>query len=325
MRILLFNTMFEKIKKNLFGFFLLMILLLFYSAKIFAQPSFHFNSRNSYIELYRDEAIKQMIVHGIPASITLAQGILESNDGNSPLAKFANNHFGIKCHADWDGSTYIYDDDLKGECFRRYNDVLESYEDHSVFIKSRRWYSELFSLPKNNYKAWAYGLKKAGYATEPRYAEKLIDIIEKNELFKYDKLDCMPGLKPVITPYLTQNIYYTPNQRTIIFNNGLKCIELVDDENFEWIAQDLKIPIHKLLKYNDYLKDTILSKGVLVYLEPKKHYNNEEFYFAKDGDTMHSIAQKYGIKLDKLCYLNDMAILQTPNPGQRIYLAYKKN
>ena len=314
----------EKVKKNLIGFLLLLILLFFYSVKIFAQPGFRYNTRQDYIELFSEEAIKQMLVHGIPASITLAQGMLESDDGNSPLAKFANNHFGIKCHADWDGNTFLYDDDAKGECFRKYTSVLESYEDHSVFIKSRRWYASLFNLPKSDYKSWAYGLKKAGYATEPRYAEMLIEIIEKNELYRFDKLNCLPGQKPVLTPYLTNNICYAPTQRAIIFNNGIKCIEINDDESFEWISYDLKIPKHKLLKFNDYKTDTLLSKGQLIYLEPKKHYNNKEFYFVKPGDTMHSISQLFGVKVEKLYFLNNMHHGQQPNVGQRIYLAYKK-
>jgi hypothetical protein len=319
------NQLFGQIKKNIIGFILLIILIFFYSLKLIAQPGFHYYTRQEYIELYKDEAIKQMIVHGIPASITLAQGMLESNDGNSPLAKFANNHFGIKCHNDWDGNTFIYDDDAKGECFRKYNHVLESYEDHSLFIKSRRWYDALFKLPVTDYKSWAYGLKKGGYATDPRYAERLIEIIEEHQLYKYDHLRELPGQKPVAVPYLTSNLSYTPENRTILINNGIKCIILDEDETFDWLAHELKIDKHKLMRYNDYKQETILTIGTIIYLEPKKQYNNLEFHIVKPNETMHSISQQYGIKLDKLLFFNNMQPEQKPKVGEKIFLAYKRN
>src|SRR5690606_33030948 len=144
-------------------------LFLIGASTVYAQPAERRISRESYIEMWKDEAIRQMHEYGIPASITLAQGILESANGNSALAKYANNHFGIKCH-EWQGSTFIQDDDTKDECFRKYESAEDSFKDHSVFLANRKWYSDLFQLKVTDYKGWAHGLKKAGYATHPKYA-----------------------------------------------------------------------------------------------------------------------------------------------------------
>ena len=143
-------------------------------------------ARRDYIEKYKDVAIKQMHKHKIPASIILAQACLESGDGTSALARKANNHFGIKCHNGWKGKGYKHDDDAKGECFRKYNDPIDSFTDHSYFLISGSRYNSLFDLPITDYKAWAHGLKAAGYATNPKYAKLLIDIIEEYKLYKYD-------------------------------------------------------------------------------------------------------------------------------------------
>ena len=149
-------------------------------------------TRPEYIELYKDDAVRDMQKTGVPASITMSQALLESNDGNSPLAREANNHFGIKC-SDWNGPSYIQDDDTKDECFRKYGSVLESYDDHSNFLKTRPRYASLFSLEITDYKGWANGLKKAGYATDPTYANRLIKIIEENQLFLLDQGQSLPA------------------------------------------------------------------------------------------------------------------------------------
>jgi flagellum-specific peptidoglycan hydrolase FlgJ len=176
-------------------------------SKAYAQPSGFAHSRMDYIEMYKEQAIREMLLNGIPASITLAQGMLESGNGNSPLATYANNHFGIKCHKDWNGFSFTLDDDASNECFRKYASVTDSYSDHSRFIRTRRWYAPLFQLKITDYKGWAYGLKKAGYATHPRYAEMLIEIIEENNLNEYDKLceiDYLTTFQPEIEPFLPQ-------------------------------------------------------------------------------------------------------------------------
>lgn len=139
-----------------------------------------------YIDRYKGTAQNNMREYGIPASIILGQGILESGAGTGPLCVLANNHFGIKCHKDWNGSSILYDDDEAQECFRKYEQSMDSYRDHAVFLLNRRWYAPLFELEKDNYKEWARGLKKAGYATDPKYPEKLIGIIERYQLHQYD-------------------------------------------------------------------------------------------------------------------------------------------
>ncbi|OHX67785.1 hypothetical protein NH26_16280 [Flammeovirga pacifica] len=144
-------------------------------------------SPQEYIDYYKKYAIESMHHKKVPASITLAQGLLESGSGNSKLARATNNHFGIKCGGSWSGNTYKYDDDRPNECFRVYNSVLDSYEDHGNFLRTRSWYAPLFKLKITDYKGWAKGLKKAGYATDPKYPSKLIDIIEKYRLYEYDK------------------------------------------------------------------------------------------------------------------------------------------
>ena len=159
----------------------LVLFLLIFSFQLSAQNM----TRNEYVDKYKDEAIYQMKKYKIPASITLAQGILESGDGNSELAKKSNNHFGIKCHSDWEGDRVYHDDDKKNECFRKYNKVRDSFDDHSEFLLRPR-YASLFEYALTDYKSWAKGLKKAGYATNPNYAKHLIKIIEENELHKLD-------------------------------------------------------------------------------------------------------------------------------------------
>lgn len=166
----------------LFKRYLLFVILILFVNSLSAQHL----SRQQYINKYKDIAIKQMNGYGIPASIILAQACLESANGNSELAVKANNHFGIKCHSSWSGKKYKYDDDKKRECFRKYAKPEDSFKDHSIFLKSGKRYASLFDLPKGDYKQWAHGLKAAGYATNPKYAYLLIDIIEKNQLYKYD-------------------------------------------------------------------------------------------------------------------------------------------
>jgi len=157
-------------------FFIFLVVLSAYS-----QPAERRMTNADYIAKYKDDAIREMQIAGVPASIILAQGILESGSGNSPLAIYARNHFGVKCHNDWDGETFIMDDDKKDECFRKYATVFDSYRDHSEFLKNKERYEFLFSLKITDYKSWAKGLKKAGYATNPKYAKLLIDLIEKNK------------------------------------------------------------------------------------------------------------------------------------------------
>ena len=195
----------------------LFFLFLFFSLLGFSQ-----SKTESYISKYSSVAVVEMNKYSIPASITLAQGILESGNGESRLAVDGKNHFGIKCHSNWNGKTIIVDDDEKGECFRKYSNVAESYRDHSLFLSERGRYSFLFAYKKSDYKKWAKGLKKAGYATNPKYASLLIDLIEKYQLYNYDKID-QPNQKIYFAhtyglPYLTGIGAFYFKKRSVIFS-----------------------------------------------------------------------------------------------------------
>ena len=195
----------------------LFFLFLFFSLLGFSQ-----SKTESYISKYSSVAVVEMNKYSIPASITLAQGILESGNGESRLAVDGKNHFGIKCHSNWNGKTIIVDDDEKGECFRKYSNVAESYRDHSLFLSERGRYSFLFAYKKSDYKKWAKGLKKAGYATNPKYASLLIDLIEKYELYNYDKID-QPNQKLYFAhtyglPYLTGIGAFYFKKRSVMFS-----------------------------------------------------------------------------------------------------------
>ena len=265
-------------------------------------------SANQYIEMYKNDAIKEMKLNGVPASITLAQGMLESNNGNSELAVKANNHFGIKCHSDWQGSSFIMDDDTKNECFRKYDAVLDSYTDHSMFLKTRKRYAFLFEMNSIDYKAWAHGLKKAGYATDPRYAEKLIAIIESNNLAQYDNMVELPLYNGVSSTTPSKNIQTTqaPSFK-VLHNNKRRYVTIKQGDTFYSISKHFKVEMYDLLKYNDCDDKYTLRTGSKIYIEPKKRKNTRtEEPTVKAGETMHSISQDYGIKLKSLYRINNI-------------------
>lgn len=250
----------------------------------------------SYIKQYRDLAVKEMKKYRIPASITLAQGLLESGAGQSTLARKSNNHFGIKCGSDWRGKTVSHDDDARGECFRAYKHPKQSYEDHSKFLANRPRYASLFKLDITDYKGWARGLKKAGYATNSRYAEQLIGIIELYDLHKYDKKG---GLK-----WMKEN----PNPHQTYIANGLVYIVVRAGDSWKSISKELDISQKKLRKYNDLYKGYALQVGDILYLEKKNRKTDKEHivHVLRAGESMYSISQKYGIRLKNLYKLNKM-------------------
>ena len=250
----------------------------------------------SYIKQYRDLAVEEMKKYRIPASITLAQGLLESGAGQSTLARKSNNHFGIKCGSDWRGKTVSHDDDARGECFRAYKHPKQSYEDHSKFLANRPRYASLFKLDITDYKGWARGLKKAGYATNPRYAEQLIGIIELYDLHKYDKKG---GLK-----WMKEN----PNPHQTYIANGLVYIVVRAGDSWKSISKELDISQKKLRKYNDLYKGYALQVGDILYLEKKNRKAGKEHivHVLRAGESMYSISQKYGIRLKNLYKLNKM-------------------
>lgn len=288
-----------------------------------AQPAEYRLTRKEYIETYKEEAIREMLRVGIPASITLAQGILESADGNSPLARYANNHFGIKCHTGWTGERFIMDDDEKNECFRRYYSVYDSYRDHSEFLTGRSRYASLFELSGTDYKGWAKGLKKAGYATNPQYANLLIKIIEDNELYKYDEVKKVPKLDPEPAQVAIAD-KLEEYDRAIRLQNNIKYTVVKSGDSFFKIAKELDMGLWQLYKYNDMHKGQQLDPGQVLYLQPKRGKGTADFHTVKKGDSMWMISQMYGIRLKKLYKRNNMEFGSEPQAGEKLYLRSNK-
>ena len=274
-------------------------------------------STPDYISKYKDIAIKKQKKYGIPASITLAQGILESGSGNSKLARKANNHFGIKCHKGWSGKTYHMDDDAKHECFRKYKKVEDSYKDHSEFLTQRGRYSFLFSYSTTDYKKWAYGLKKAGYATNPKYPQLLIRIIEKYNLHKYDKKskkkqhnkkDVEKSKVGAVATADFKQVDSWSSGRKIYMNNGVKLIIIEKGDTFNGLADEFDIYRWQFKNYNELEKKHVLKIGEVIYLEKKKRKADKKYkiHVVNTGETMHFISQLYGISLKRLYKLNNL-------------------
>lgn len=298
-------------------------------------------SYKEYINTYKDIAIRKMHEYKIPASITLAQGLLESGSGNSELALNARNHFGIKCHKEWTGMTYTMDDDEKNECFRKYNSPEESFNDHSLFLTTRPRYAGLFSLDLRDYKGWAHGLKSAGYATNPRYAEMLIKIIEENELYLYDndagealadnrkdrknrhQKDGFQAEEPLKARNFTF-VEVAEGNRKIYENNGVRLIYARPGDDVRSIARDLGIHAFQILRYNELGKNETLSDGEVIYVEPKKKKAAVDTHLFAKGETMRSVSQDYGIRLKLLYKKNRIAQGHEPEPGTVLYLRKNK-
>lgn len=269
-----------------------------------------------YIEKYKSIAIEQMELHKIPASITLAQGLLESGAGSSELAKKSNNHFGIKCGSTWFGPTYTHFDDGRNECFRVYANVRESYDDHSQFLQKER-YSRLFRLSTTDYKGWAHGLKACGYATSPTYADRLIGIIE---LYELNKLDRDPNA-PVVIPE-PQPVYETVELRAhrLLTNNNVMCIRATNSDTWDSLAQEFSISKKHLLAWNEAIESVDINEGDLIYLQKKqkkaaKQYGKDYWHHVRQGESMYSIAQLYGIRLKNLYRLNFRPADYAPQAG----------
>ncbi len=280
-------------------------------------------TREEYISKYQDLAVKEMARTGIPASITMAQGILESGSGNSRLAVKANNHFGIKCH-DWNGKKIRHDDDARRECFRKYKSVEESYRDHSDFLAAKPRYASLFLLDHSDYKQWAIGLKKAGYATSPTYAESLIRIIEENRLYLLDQGVEVPEHDIHYADNVDANDASDDNsdQRKVFENNRVKYIIVKEGDSFISLTDELDLLPWQLSKYNEISENQSLSEGQILYIQPKRA-NAEagnKTHKVKNGETMYSISQKYGIRLDKLYSRNQIDKGTEPQSGAELLL-----
>jgi len=269
----------------------------------------------NYIDDYYVLAVRQMVKYKIPASITLSQALLESGAGLSELSRSSNNHFGIKCHADWTGDRIYRRDDNPNDCFRVYSTVEDSYEDHSMFLAQHPRYAVLFSYGVKDYESWARGLQECGYATDKGYANKLITYIEDYELYKYD--------------YFSQSTVKSssgkqqPRMRPTYITYGLLYVEAEANDSFEKIAYDMGFKVKNLLKYNDVpAADFPLKKGDVVYLEKKKKKADKphSLYVVKVGDSMHRISQHYGIRLKNLYKINKKKSDFIPTEGDVLKL-----
>jgi len=316
----------------------LTILALILVTMVFAQKDL---TVEDYIDRYKEISIKEMEKSGIPASITLAQGILESRYGNSTLSKASNNHFGIKCHKGWTGKTYFHDDDKKNECFRVYKNPEQSFRDHTDFLQTRDRYAFLFEYDSAEYKKWAHGLKKAGYATNPKYGNILVDLIERHELYVYDR----PGRHAVaLHPHKDRNKEeevktkedYQVSETTVtvpvgnidagstsgeIAYNRIRAVVVSKYDNLFTIADRHGVPATRIEKYNDLLPRQELEEGMLLYLQPKRgRSTRQRTHVIQRNETMWDVSQLYGVKLDKLYARNLLAPGEEPVTGSVISL-----
>ncbi len=278
-------------------------------------------SYNNYIKQYAPLAVEQMKKHNVPASITLAQGLLESGAGLSTLSRESNNHFGIKCGRGWRGKSVRANDDAPNECFRAYRRVEDSYEDHSLFLVGSQRYSSLFQLKKTDYKGWAKGLKKAGYATDPSYANKLITIIETYDLYKYDN-EGMSKREARKWQKLLKKKPWLANPHEVLIANGIAYVVARDGDTFQLLGGEFEISWKKLAKFNDLQRDYTLEEGDIIYLKEKnkKTVADVIYHEVREGDSMHTISQMYGVRLKTLYKLNKMAEDHIPEIGERVWL-----
>lgn len=276
-----------------------------------------------YINQYKDLAIREMLQYRIPASITLAQAVFESGAGRSRLARLGNNHFGIKCH-DWTGRTIAEDDDALGECFRAYDHPLQSFEDHSKFLVNSSRYRRLFSLSMQDYRGWAHGLKACGYATNPRYAYKLIELIELYKLYVYDSARSYDHAMVEYSGNQTVVNQAKPLHPIAIFNKNYY-IRARRGDTFKLIGEEIGVSYKKIAKYNERDKDDALTEGEIIFLKKKRKRAPKVFknrpHVVKNGESLYIIAQIYGMRLSSLYKLNDFTPDHTIHVGDvvRVY------
>lgn len=295
-----------------------------------------------YIDQYKAIAVAEMVEYKIPASITMAQGILESGAGQSELAKKSNNHFGIKCHTDWKGEKVYYDDDAKDECFRKYDHVEDSYRDHSEFLSSKTRYAELFKLDADDYKGWAKGLKAAGYATNPKYADLLINLIEEYDLHALDKMSLSEAKKhnkkteekevkekeePVVKNRETKkddNFTWGGYNEDVFYFNRIPTVTIQSGDSPETLAKKHHKKLSLLKDYNDIENGGTLTPGTKFYLQPKRKKGDTKFHTVKEGETMWSISRDEGVRMEQLYKYNKMQNGEEPAVGEQINLRDKR-
>lgn len=313
--------------------------------------------QEAYIEKYAQLAVDEMFRSGVPASITLAQGMLESSNGQSYLAVKGNNHFGIKCH-DWTGGRVFFDDDRKGECFRKYKSVEDSFRDHSDFLRYRDRYKFLFDLRTTDYKGWAYGLKRAGYATDPAYPRKLINLIETYDLTRFDETDAAKVRKdkrlsrkearkeknaaenvsiahgsriPESPTALEEPQPLDGRQRAefrfslsrqLYSQNGVAFVYSVEGETYSTIASLYNLFPKEILSFNDAAADSVLLPGTVVYLQPKKKYAaaHMDKYIAEGDESLRDICQRFAVKMSSIMKLNGFTAGHQLREGDTVLL-----
>ena len=286
---------------------ILVIIAISLSVPAFSQIRWN-SAYQQYVDQYKDIAIEQMQRYHIPASITLAQGLLESGAGRSQLTRTSNNHFGIKCNNSWTGRRTYHDDDQRNDCFRVYDSAYDSYEDHSKFLSGNVRYSSLFRLKPTDYKGWAKGLKAAGYATSPVYAEKLIEIIQLYKLYQFDTAKGYDRFMAQRTK--DQGIGGAALHTIKIFNKNYYVIARRGD-TFKSIGQEVGISYRKLARYNERNRKDQLEEGEIIWLKKKQSKAPKDYkgrlHYIREGESMYSIAQKYGIRLKKLYKMNHLS------------------
>ena len=307
---------------------------------MFVPVCFSQSVQQEYINKYCQIAVEEMGRTGVPASITLAQGILESGSGTSQLSIKGNNHFGIKCHSDWTGGKMYVDDDAKNECFRMYHNASESFRDHSDFLRNNQRYASLFKLNPKDYKGWATGLKKAGYATSPTYATRLIEIIEKYNLAQYDSGTFVPASVTSTVVPVAENTgspsvdksptrYYTSNgfelsmsEYSLGSNNNTEYIVLKYAMDIQVLSRKLGMAPWELSKYNDLPKKYTIQAGEVIYLKPKRNKAEKKYtvHVVQRGETMRDISQKYAVKISKLYKKNGWEQGVQPVEGSKVRL-----
>lgn len=306
----------------------IIILLFFFGC--FLQSAAQNITAQQYIQEYKDLAISEMKRMGVPAAITLAQGLLETQAGNSDLLKASNNHFGIKCKSTWTGDSVSHDDDAPGECFRKYKSAEDSYRDHSNFLRGNSRYDFLFQLDPADYKAWAYGLRKAGYATNPKYPDILIKYIQDNNLEQYtmDAINEIPHFdvaKYADDPVNNNSVVSEESDSELampsnLVINGAKALYVLKGTSLLAVATQHHINLEKLLTINDLTKDGILQKGQYIFLEKKKKEGQQDFCITEPNETMYDISQKYGVILQNLYSYNQFTPDDFIVAGTKIFL-----
>jgi hypothetical protein len=297
---------------------------------------------NRYIDTYKMLAIAEMQRSGVPASIILAQGIHETCAGTSDLVLSSNNHFGIKCKTGWTGQVVYHDDDAQGECFRSYIAAADSYRDHSDYLSQTQRYAFLFKLSPEDYESWAYGLKKAGYATNMRYSQILIKLIQDYDLQKYSliamgklppeqmvsgsltkdtKRESIPGFNDTAAVRPGQVPATFPSYPDAEFSiNAARVIYVKAGVSLLSLSNRYEIPLARLLEFNDMNQEDVLNNDQLIFLQRKRKAGSTPFHIVLAGESMYTICQAEGIRYDNILEFNRLKPGEEPAPGEKIYL-----